>query len=145
MRNHTLVHLMAEAVRKAAGLPLEVVGSGLDVDKARLDFNCEVSLGSLLPEIERLANTVIKENRHVKIKIMPRAEAEKHVKCFHESLKTLPSHVQNVRVVEVENWHACACSGTHVKSTGEIGATEILRRVPKGKGVERVEFRAKTS
>jgi len=145
MRNHTLAHLMAEAVREATGLPLEVVGSGLDVDKARLDFNCEGSLGSLLPEIEKVANMAIKENRRVEIKTMPRAEAEKHVERFHESLKILPSHVQNVRIVEVENWHACACGGTHVKSTGEIGAAEVLGRMSKGKGVERIEFRAKTS
>jgi Ser-tRNA(Ala) deacylase AlaX len=145
MRNHTLAHLMAEAVRKATGLSGEVVGSGLDVDKARLDIASESSLGPLLAEIQKAANSVIEENRAVEIKTMQRNEAEEYAARFHENLKTLPAHVQNVRIIEVKDWHACACGGTHVKSTGEIGEAEILRRMSKGKGVERLEFRAKTS
>jgi len=145
MRNHTLAHLMAETVRRVTGLTMAIVGSGLDVDKVRLDLAHEGSLGPLLPEIERVANDMVRENRQVEIKIMPRAEAEKFVECFHESLKTLPPQVQNVRIVEVKDWHACACGGTHVKNTGEIGTVQVLRRMSKGKGVERIEFTAKTS
>jgi len=145
MRNHTLAHLMAEAVRRVTGVTMAVVGSGLDVDKARLDLAHEGSLGPLLPEIEKVANDMIRENRPVEIKMMPRAEAEKFVERFHESLKTLPPNVQNVRIVEVKDWHACACGGTHVKNIGEIGAAQVLRRMSKGKGVERIEFAAKTS
>lgn len=145
MRNHTLAHLMAEAVRKATSLSGEVVGSGLGVDKARLDIASESSLGPFLAEILTVANSVINENRPVETKTLQRNEAEVYVTRFHESLKTLPPRVQRVRIIEVEDWHACACGGTHVKSTGEIGEAEILRRMSKGKGVERLEFRAKTS
>lgn len=140
MRNHTTAHLMAEAVRRATGMTMEIIGSGLDVEKARLDLSHEMSLGPQLPEIERVANTVVKENRPVKIRIMARTEAEEYVEKFQESLKTLPPNVQSVRIVEVKDWHACACGGTHVKSTGEIGTVKILRRMSKGKGVERIEF-----
>lgn len=145
MRNHTLAHLMAEVVRRVTGLPMVVVGSGLDVDKARLDLTHEGSLGPMLTEIEKAANDLTRENRPVEIKMMPRAEAENFVERFHESLKTLPPQVQNVRIIEVKDWHACACGGIHVKSTGEIGAVAVLRRMSKGKGVERIEFTAKTS
>jgi Ser-tRNA(Ala) deacylase AlaX len=145
MRNHTLAHLMAEVIRKLIGLPVEVVSSGLDVDKARLDMAYEGSLGPFVSEIEKMTDQVIEENRAVEIKMMPRDEAETYVARFHESLKTLPPGVRTVRVVEIKDWHACACGGTHVKNTGEIGATEVLRRMSKGKGVERIEFRAKTS
>jgi Ser-tRNA(Ala) deacylase AlaX len=145
MRNHTLAHLMAEVVRRATGLSGEVVGSGLDVDKARLDIASESSLGPFLAQIQEVANSVIKENRPVEIKILQREEAEEYVARFHENLRTLPPQVRNVRIVEVKDWHACACGGTHVKSAGEIGEAEILRRMSKGKSVERLEFRAKTS
>ena len=145
MCNHTLAHLMAEAIRRATGASSEVVGSGLDVDKARLDIASQSSLGPFLPEIQKAANSVIKENRPVEIKTLQRNDAEEYVARFHENLKTLPPQVQNVRIIEVKDWHACACGGTHVKSTGEIGEAEILRRMSKGKGVERLEFRAKTS
>jgi len=145
MRNHALAHLMAEAVRRATGSTMEVVGSGLDLDKARLDLAHRGSLGPLLPEIEKVANGVIRENRPIEIRFMQRREAEEYVARFHESLKTLPPQVKTVRMVGVKDWHACACGGTHVKSTGEIGAAEVLRRMSKGKGVERIEFRAKMS
>jgi len=145
MRNHTLAHLMAEAVRRATGFSSEVVSSGLDLVKARLDLALQGSLGPFLLDIQEVANGVIKENRLVEIRTVPRNEAEKHVARFNESLKTLPPQVEKVRIVEIRDWHACACGGTHVKNTGEIGYAEILRRMSKGKGVERIEFRAKTS
>lgn len=145
MRNHTLAHLMAEAIRRATGTTIEVVGSGLDVDKARLDLAYQGSLGPVLPEIQKVANNIIEENRPVEIITMQRKEAEEYVGRFHESLKALPPQVKSIRIVEIKNLHACACGGTHVKSTGEIGVAEVLRRMSKGKGVERIEFRAKTS
>jgi len=145
MRNHTLAHLMAEAIRRATGLSSEVVSSGLDLDKARLDIALDGSLGAFLPAIQEVANRVIKENRPVEIKTLQRKEAEEYVARFHESLKTLPPQVQTVRIVEVKDWHACACGGLHVKGTGEIEYAEVSRRMSKGKGVERIEFRAKTS
>jgi Ser-tRNA(Ala) deacylase AlaX len=145
MRNHTLAHLMAEAIRRATGSPSEVVSSGLDLGKARLDIEYEGSLGPLLQQIQEVASKVIMEDRSVEIRNMQRRDAEEYVARFNESLKTLPPQVQDVRIVEVRDWHACACGGIHVKSTGEIGAVEILRRMSKGKGVERIEFRAKTS
>jgi len=145
MRNHTLAHLIAEALRKVTSLNMAVVGSGLDIDKVRLDLAHQGSLGPLLPEIEKVANDLIKENRPVEIKTLPRADAQKFVERFHESLKTLPPQVQNVRIVEVKDWHACACGGTHVKKIGEIGSVHVLRRMSKGKSVERIEFTAKTS
>ena len=145
MRVHTSAHLMSEAVRQVVGSPLAIVGSGIDVDKARLDLAYDKSLGPLLPEIERVANRVVKEDRPVEIKVMPREDAENYVVKFHESLRILPPQVREVRIVEIKDWHACACGGTHVKSTGEIGVIKVLRRLSKGKGVERVEFTAKTS
>lgn len=142
MRNHTAAHLMAEALRRATGIPMKVIGSAIDVDKARLDFAYEESLGPLLPEIEKAANSIVKENRPVEIKMMKRREAEKYVERFHENLKTLPPQVQEVRIVEIKDLHACACGGTHVKTTGEIGTIKVLKRRSKGKGVERIEFSA---
>lgn len=143
MRNHTTAHLMAEALRKVTGTPVEIVGSGLDVDKARLDVAYENSLSPMLQEIEKTANNIVQEERPVTAKIMPRKEADMFVKQFHESLKTLPPQVQEVRIIEIKDLHACACGGTHVRNTREIGIVKVLRREAKGKGVQRIEFVAK--
>jgi len=143
MRNHTTAHLMAEALRRVTGTPLEIVGSGIDVDKARLDVAYENSLSPLLQEIEKTANNIVQEERPVTAKIMQRKEAETFVKQFYESLKTLPPQVREVRIIEIKDLHACACGGTHVKNAREIGTIKVLKREAKGKGVQRIEFVAK--
>jgi len=140
MRNHTAAHLVSEAVRQAVGRPVEIVGSAVNVDKSRLDLGHEGSLRELFAEIEEISNKVVKENRPIIIRMTPRSEAEAYVQRFHESLKTLPPTVENVRIVEIKDWHACACGGTHVKSTGELDMIKVLGRAAKGKGVERIEF-----
>ena len=140
MRNHTAAHLISPAIRQAVGKPLEIVGSAISVDKSRLDLGHEGSLRESFSKIEEIANRVVAEDRPVLIKTMPRAEAERYVEGFHESLKTLPLSVESVRIVEIKDWHACACGGTHVKSTRELGAIKVLGRAAKGKGVERIEF-----
>ncbi len=142
MRNHTAAHVMGEAIRRATGVPSKIVGSAIDIDKARLDFSHEGSLRPLFPKIEAIADGIVKEDRAVEVKMMKRQEAEDYVDRFHESLKTLPPQVQEVRIVEIKDWHACACGGTHVRSTSELDPIKVLRRQSKGKGVERVEFSA---
>jgi Ser-tRNA(Ala) deacylase AlaX len=144
MKNHTAAHIMAEAIRRVLNSPIEIVGSGLDVDKARLDLALDNSLRPVFQRIEDVANNIVKENKAVEIRIMSREKAEKYVEKFHESLKTLPSNVSQVRIVEVKGLHACACGGTHVKTTGELGVIKILGRSSKGKCVERLEFRAQS-
>ena len=144
MKNHTAAHIMAEAIRRVLNSPVEIVGSGLDIDKVRLDLALDNSLRPVFQRIEDVANNIVKENRAVEIRIMRREKAEKYVKNFHESLKTLPSNVSQVRIVEVKGLHACACGGTHVKTTGELGVIKILGRSSKGKNVERLEFRAQS-
>lgn len=140
MRIHTSAHVMSQAVRQTLGKPVEIVSSGMSLEKARLDFKHEGSTREFFPEIESIANNIVRENRLVKAKLMPRSEAEEYVERFHESLKTLPPQVSEVRIVEIEDWHACACGGTHVKSTGEIREIKLLSRSSKGKGIERIEF-----
>ena len=144
MKNHTAAHLMAEALRRAIGTPLKIIGSAIDVEKARLDFAYEKSLGPLLSMIEEAANRIVKEDRLVEVRMMKRKEGEEYVKRFHESLETLPPQVENVRIVEIKGLHACACGGTHVKRTSEIGSVKVLKRRSKGKGVERIEFVARS-
>jgi misacylated tRNA(Ala) deacylase len=140
MRIHTSAHVMSQAVRQALDKPVEIVSSGMSLDKARLDFKHEGSTREFFPEIESVVNNVVKENRLVKAKLMFRSEAEEYVRRFHESFKTLPPQITEVRIVEIEGWHACACGGTHVKSTGEIREIKLLSRSSKGKGIERIEF-----
>jgi misacylated tRNA(Ala) deacylase len=140
MRIHTSAHLMGQAISQALDKPVEIVSSGMDLQKARLDFTHKGSTRELFPQIENIANNVVIENRTVKASLMLRNEAKEYVEKFNESLKTLPPQVSEVRIVEIEGWHACACGGTHVKGTSEIREVKLLSRSSKGKGIERIEF-----
>lgn len=103
MRNHTAAHVMGEAVLKATDNPLKIVGSAIDIDGARLDFAHEGSLRPLFQRIEKIANEVVEENRVVEVKMMKRREAENYVERLHESLRTLPPQVREVRVVQIKD------------------------------------------
>lgn len=50
------------------------------------------------------------------------------------------SDADAIRVVEVGDWDAAACGGTHVGNTSEIGPVEVLARSNPGEGLTRVEF-----
>ena len=75
MRIHTSAHVMSQAVRQALGKPVENVSSGMSLEKARLEFKHEGSTRKFFPEIESTANNVVRENRLVKIRVMPRSES----------------------------------------------------------------------
>ena len=46
-----------------------------------------------------------------------------------------------VRIVEVPGYDICACCGTHVKATGEIGLIKLMTAVP-CRGGTRIEMAA---
>ena len=83
---------------------------------------------------ERLANEVILENRPVEVRYVTRAEAEQL------GLRKLPpADREELRLVEIADFDLCACGGTHVSGTGQIGSI-LLRKTEKVKQGWRVEF-----
>jgi len=142
MKQHTGSHILFSAIKRVLGLDrLMYMGVEIKEDASRID----ISYGKAIPrskllEIERLSNEVCLENREVKTWFTTRDEAER---IYGEQLgitETTPSGL--VRVVEVEDWDVALCSGTHVRSTNEIGLIHILDRFRLKKGVERIEFTA---
>jgi alanyl-tRNA synthetase len=84
-----------------------------------------------LREAELRANQVLFENRPVSV-------------SFHEpgeeaGLRRAIERPGVLRVVSIDSLDRCACGGTHVRSTGEIGAI-LLGKTEKIRGNLRVEF-----
>ena len=52
----------------------------------------------------------------------------------------LPTDVEKLRIVEIPGLDLCACGGTHVKRTGELGRLKIVKVKSKGRAKKRVEF-----
>jgi len=142
MRLHTAAHILIQSVRGIYGLNVKCVSASKKVDGGHMDFSTSIQR-DMLNKIEALANNVVNENRPVIVRYMDLEEAESYISRFGESLDLyLRKHDVRgpIRIVEVKDWIAIPCGGTHVRSTGEIGFIKILKRESKGKGVTRIYF-----
>jgi alanyl-tRNA synthetase len=142
MKHHTASHLIFSAIKKVLHLEnLMYMGIQIKEDASRIDINYSKSIQwDEIMKIERLSNNVCFENRKVKIWYTNRDEAERTYGKRLGITQITPSGI--VRIIEVDDWDVALCSGTHVKSTAEIGLISIIDRLKLTKGVERIEFTA---
>lgn len=83
---------------------------------------------------EREANRVVMEDHTVSIKSATPERAREM------GVRKIPDHVEGeLRLIDMEGYDLNACGGTHVRSTGQIGAI-LLRKYEKVKQGFRVEF-----
>lgn len=131
MQQHTGQHVLSAAFERVANAP--TVSSHLGDESSSI----EVAIGNadwkLIQRIEEATNRVLWEDRPV----------ERHwtdsegVKRFQ--LRKPPVVSGPIRVVEIPEWDASACGGTHTKHTGEVGIVKIVRW-EKVRGNVRFEF-----
>lgn len=112
MQQHSGEHIVSGLVFQRYGY--NNVGFHLTDQYMSFDFDGPLN-ASQLAEIERQANVVIQQNVPVEI-IYPTSEELRHLK--YRSKKILQSPV---RIVRIQDADTCACCGTHVSLTGEIG------------------------
>ncbi|MHA1836136.1 MAG: DHHA1 domain-containing protein, partial [Candidatus Odinarchaeia archaeon] len=107
--------------------------------KGRLDVTHykSLTLGEL-KEIEKTSNKIVMENRKVKVMIMDRNTAEEQFGFTIYQGGAVPG--RKLRIIEIENWDAEACGGTHVSNTGEIGLIKITGSERIQDGVVRLEY-----
>lgn len=137
MRLHTGQHLLSARIfvrtgRKTRKAVLAGLGATLDLD-GPLD-------GALLPELASDLAAAVAEPRRVSIVHIPRAEWDAHPNAERSGLVPLPPQVDPVRVVAVEGLDVCPCGGTHLRSTGELGAVLLAPPVALPDGTSRVGF-----
>ena len=95
------------------------VGFHMGADIVTIDFNADISWEELL-EIEAKANQYLYENHPIDIQFHRGAELEA---IDYRSKKALEG---DVRIVAFPGADCCACCGTHVSTTGQVGAIKIL-------------------
>lgn len=118
MRLHFAAELVLELVTQA--LPgVAKIGAHIAEDKARIDFEWPQSVAALLPQIAAQATAIIEADRPI-------------VSAFSDPARGL-------RYWEVEGLARVPCGGTHLRTTGEVGALALKRRNV-GKGKERIEI-----
>ena len=90
-----------------------------------------------LTRVEDAANGIIAEDRAIKLRTLPKDEAEALLAAGE--IRKLPEREGPIRLVEIEDLDLNACGGTHLRSTGQIGSL-LIRGTEKVKQCVRVEF-----
>ena len=91
--------------------------------KSKCDYilPCEPT-AEQIAEIENRVNDVIKQNMPVTIEFVTRDNVPAEV-----DLSKLPADAsETLRIVRVGDYDVCACIGTHVENTSEIGRFKII-------------------
>ena len=136
-RNHTGTHLLHRALRDVVGDQAKQAGSWVGPDALRFDFPAQSATSrDALREVERIVNAQIRRDAPVLPELMPMSEAQALGADMFFGEKYLP---ESVRVVQVDGYSKELCGGTHVASTGQIGAFIITGESSIGAGLRRIE------
>ena len=117
MQQHTGEHIVSGIVHAQFGY--DNVGFHIGPDVVRVDVSGPLSDGEL-QEIEQAVNWVIWQNGPVRA-LWP--TAEELADMPYRSKKEIDGAV---RLVDAGGADLCACCGTHVSTTGQVGAIKIL-------------------
>jgi misacylated tRNA(Ala) deacylase len=133
MRLHTALHVMSCVVLAP------VTGGNISPDKARLDFDIDMSLLDAM-KIERETNALIA--RAVETETVWITDEE--LDARPELVKTMsvqpPRGAGRVRLLSIPGIDLQPCGGTHVRNIAEIGAIRVLRVRSEGRRNKRVEI-----
>jgi len=131
MQQHTGQHMLSAAFERVAGAP--TLSSTLGEERSVV----EVALGGadwrLVERVEEAANRVVWEDRPVALHWVDPEDVGRF------QLRKAPAVAGRIRVVEIPDWDASACGGTHTRRTGEVGAIKVIRW-EKVRGNVRFEF-----
>ena len=131
-QQHSGEHIVTGIIHGRFGY--DNVGFHIGADLVTIDFDGPIP-ADVLPEIEAAANRIIWENRPLRVWY---PSPEELPTVGYRSKKALP---WPVRVVDVPGCDKCACCGTHVSATGEVGLVKLFSCVKFHEGV-RIEMAA---
>lgn len=135
MQQHTGQHLLSAVFWRE--LKAHTVSFHLGEETSTIDLSIAPPSAADVERVERVANEIIAEDRAVRVRMALREEAEAMLAAGE--LRKLPEREGSLRVIEIADCDLNACGGTHVRSTGQIGAI-LLRRLEKVSRGVRVEF-----
>ncbi|MBQ8005798.1 MAG: hypothetical protein IJ303_05760, partial [Clostridia bacterium] len=130
MQNHSGEHIVSGLIHTHYGF--DNVGFHMGHEDVTLDINGVLS-ESDIRNIEMLANRAVAENVRI---ICEYPDSSVLEDLNYRSKLDL---TENVRIVTVEGYDACACCAPHVSMTGEIGIIKLLD-FEKNKGGTRIHL-----
>jgi alanyl-tRNA synthetase len=138
-KHHTATHVLNSSARVNLGSWVWQNSAYKEENYARLDITHHSSItGEQMERIEKTANSVIRQNLPVRVKIYDRIDAERNFSFRIYQGGAAPT--ANIRIVNIENWDIEACGGTHMTMTGQIGLIKITKSERIQDGIVRLEF-----
>ncbi|HZD30381.1 MAG TPA: alanyl-tRNA editing protein, partial [Candidatus Angelobacter sp.] len=132
MQQHTGQHVLSAAFERLFNFA--TVSFHMGDDYCSIDLATDKVSPSQLESAERQANEIVLEDRPVEIRYATPEEASKM-----GVRKIPPALREKLRLIDIRDFDLNACGGTHVHTTGQIGAI-LLRKTEKVKQGVRVEF-----
>ena len=117
MQQHSGEHICSGLI--CARFHCDNVGFHMGADAVTIDFNADIPWEALL-EIEAEANRYIYEDHPIDIRLCRGAALDA---IDYRSKKPLAG---DVRIVSFPGADCCACCGTHVASSGQVGLVKFL-------------------
>jgi len=118
MKLHFAAEIILELVNQHFNHPAKI-GANITSEKARIDFVWENNISEMFPVLEAHAQALIAANKPIE--------------------SAFSNEVDEIRYWKIEGFGQVPCGGTHIRSTGEIGALRLKRDRP-GKNKERIEI-----
>jgi misacylated tRNA(Ala) deacylase len=133
MRLHTALHVLSCVV------VAPVTGGNIAPDKARLDFDIDMSLLDAA-KIERETNALIARAIATETVWISDAELDTRPELVKTMSVAPPRGTGRVRLLRIPGIDLQPCGGTHVANIGEIGAIRVLKIKSEGRRNRRVEI-----
>ena len=126
MQQHSGEHIVSGLINRRWGF--HNTGFHMGTESTTIDFDGVIP-AEALPELEHLANEAVWQDLEVSCSV-PAPEVLPTIP--YRSKRALP---WPVRIVEIPGYDICACCGTQVARTGEIGIIKLLSVIPFRGGV----------
>jgi len=136
MKNHTATHLLQAALIQLFGKQIKQSGSLVHPDYLRFDFTYHQNFTPEdIKKIEDLVNEKIRENTPITVEYTDLKDALNRgiLAFFGDKYKP-----EKVRIIEIKDFSAELCGGTHVISTGDIGTFKITEVTALSAGHRRI-------
>ena len=119
---HTAEHILNQTMVRMFGCPRSK-NAHIERKKSKCDYLLTACpTADQMQDIEDKVNEVIKQHLPVTVEFCSREEVPHDV-----DLSKLPEEASDLlRIVKVGNYDTCACIGTHVNNTSEIGTFKII-------------------
>jgi len=138
MRTHTALHVLCGVIWHEWGKA--VTGGNMEPLAARMDFEFDPLPPDFGPTIEARVNEELARDRPIEVQWLPRDTALADADLIRTKVNLVPDDVPVIRVVDIVGLDKQADGGTHVRSTAEVGAIQVVKTESKGKGNKRIRL-----